>query len=90
MQSMKIFTENRLSEFILRDGEVIHGVILYMSFDKSYKNHYLIREHNVPGFMKLLNSDRQAARHLCERFDLDRIRKSKPLTRPNQPSFLNN
>lgn len=81
---MKIFTENRLSEFILRDGEVVHGLIIYMSFDSSFKSHYLVREHNLQSFQKLINSDRQAARHLCERFDLNRIRKSKPLTRPGQ------
>jgi hypothetical protein len=84
---MKIFTENRLSEFILRDGEVIHGLIVFMSFDSSYKSHYLVREHNLPSFRKLMNSDRQAARHLCERFDLDRIRKSKPLSRPEPGSY---
>jgi hypothetical protein len=87
---MKIFTENRLSEFILRDGEVIHGLIVFMSFDASYKTHYLVREHNLSSFRKLLNTDRQAARHLCERFDLDRIRKSKPLTRPELVNYLYN
>ncbi len=87
---MKIFTENRLSEFVLRDGEVIHGLIIFMSFDANYKSHYLVREHNLCNFHKLLNTDRQGARHLCERFDLDRIRKSRILNRPGNPTFLDN
>lgn len=78
---MKIFTENMLSEFILRDGEVIYGLIVFMSFDGSQKRHYLVKEHNLDSFHRLLNNDRFAARRLCERFDIDRIKKSKPLKR---------
>jgi hypothetical protein len=79
---MKIFTENLFSEFILKDGEVIHGLIVFMSFDGSYRSHYLVKDYNLASFRRLLNTDRQGARKYCERFDIDRIKKSRVLKAP--------
>jgi hypothetical protein len=76
---MKIFTENQFSQFILRNGEVLNGVVTFCSFDQSHKKHYFIHEHNIQSFNKAMRSDRTAARSLCERFEIDSIRRSKVL-----------
>jgi hypothetical protein len=76
---MKIFTENKFSRFVLKDGEVIDGLIIFHSFDQSYKKHYMVREHNIQSFNRAMRSDRDAARNLCERFEIERIKRSKAL-----------
>lgn len=82
---MKIFTENKYSQFILKDGEVINGFIVFCTFDQSHKKHYLVREHNIQSFNRAMRSDRDTARNLCERFEIDTIRRSKAL----EKVFLN-
>jgi hypothetical protein len=76
---MKIFTENKFSRFILKDGEEINGLIIFCSFDQAGKKHYLVREQNLSGFRLAMLTNRDAARRLCERFEIDRIRRSSIL-----------
>jgi len=76
---MKIFTENKLSRFILKDGEEINGLIVFCTFDQSNKKHYLVREHNLNSFRMAMLGNRDTARNLCERFEIDRIKRSRPL-----------
>jgi hypothetical protein len=76
---MKIFTENKYSRFILKDGEVIDGIIVFCSFDRSNNKHYLVRDYQISAFNKAMNGDRDSARKLCERFEINRIRRSAAL-----------
>jgi hypothetical protein len=76
---MKIFAENKFSQFTLKNGEVITGFIIFYSFDQSSKKHYLVREHNITSFNRAMRSNRDEARTLCERFEIDSIRRSKIL-----------